>query len=682
MTHHAFFASHKIIRELNETLASQPTTHVLCDIFDTIILRRVHPEYVKKLVSLKLGDLFDIPHQQLYILRAQLEEKICQRNAAAGYDLEFCYDKFLAEYFDILSDYCGIQANTSLDQFIDLYKTYELSIEKNVQFYDQAIVDWLRDVKQQGKKVILVSDFYMSATDIKALLAAKDLANIYDDIVVSSDQLITKRSGKLYHYLLEHHYISAANTTMMLGDNHAADYQMALAHQIRSVLLDRSQIKNHYQQQANLANNKKDFNQAAEGLIHTSGASVFPEFFITCYAFIDRLFKLCVRRNIKQLYFLSREGLLLKQLFDVYQAYYLKARPELAVQSHYLLASRRSTAAASLKPLAQEKFETLFRQYADISLHDFSASYGFDLQRMQQISKKLDIDFYQIIRKLGRTTTFQSLLADTEFQQLYESHRIEQKQCFKQYLSQLGYKAGDPLVVVDVGWKGTIQDNIYFALDEATPMLGTYIGMLGAGNAAVKNNKTALLFDYKHLDYAFHIYNENRPLFEILLNAGHGSPKHYYYNSLLNKADAELVIEPQEQELFDHIIAPIQHSVSVGFENFLLLLDRYLFSRHELDPWLVKRHARMVYQPSNDEIKWFLARFHIENFGVFGKSLFDQKYTATSFKIRLKNLLRFLKRPRAFLQDTLWPTLKFRQQGLAILQKLYVMYRLRQQQKW
>ena len=51
--------------------------------------------------------------------------------------------------------------------------------------------------------------------------------------------------------------------------------------------------------------------------------------------------------------------------------------------------------------------------------------------------------------------------------------------------------------IVDVGWKGTIQDNLYYLYEEHVEMEGLYIGMVAPGTIAEKIKKV----DYYFLAY-------------------------------------------------------------------------------------------------------------------------------------------------------------------------------------
>jgi predicted HAD superfamily hydrolase len=113
----------------------------------------------------------------------------------------------------------------------------------------------------------------------------------------------------------------------------------------------------------------------ANSAIAKANYDLFPELATTLLYFIARLHDALVEQGVRQVYFLSREGQPLKRMFDLYQN-----KVSGSITSYYLEVSRRSTLLPSLEPLAEEGFETLFRQYRRISLFEFLSSLGLEAQ--------------------------------------------------------------------------------------------------------------------------------------------------------------------------------------------------------------------------------------------------------------------------------------------------------------
>ena len=122
------------------------------DIFDTIISRKVDPEYVKKIWCREIGQILELNRsaQEIYSYRNEIEAKLCTNNQQNGHDLEFQYEKLVLE----LKEQLDMQMDSK--DLLHLCLMTELNIEKRVQFLCSDVVDTIKELKQKGKKVICI----------------------------------------------------------------------------------------------------------------------------------------------------------------------------------------------------------------------------------------------------------------------------------------------------------------------------------------------------------------------------------------------------------------------------------------------------------------------------------------------------------------------------------------------
>lgn len=359
------------------------------------------------------------------------------------------------------------------------------------------------------------------------------------------------------------------------------------------------------------------FGESAEFL---GGSELFPEFAETLLWFVARLHRALLADSVDQVFFLSREGQPLMRAFELYQT-----NVEKKIIPRYLEVSRRSTLLPSLSSLAGETFDTLFRQYREISFYEFLASLGLE-SRLSELTELLGIsDEDARVRCTDFPTSdlFLQLLGSSKFQLIYESERVARKNAFMAYLATLaGGSMPTRLALVDVGWKGTIQDNLHSLLcvgdgAQVCSIKGYYVGLVGAGRMCEGNEKTGLLFSsVGGRSPHFHIFNENRALFEILLAADHGSIESY-------QTDDSGVAKPvrgtfEEQDMIERFVLPVQRSIFARFSTLLASLGGRRLSSKDV----ARTHSRMVFRPSVEELRWFASVFHVENFGVFERSEF------------------------------------------------------------
>lgn len=403
---------------------------------------------------------------------------------------------------------------------------------------------------------------------------------------------------------------------------------------------------------------------------------LFPELATTLFYFIARLHDALVEQGVRQVYFLSREGQLLKRMFDLYQN-----KVSGGITSHYLEVSRRSTLLPSLEPLAEEGFETLFRQYRRISLFEFLSSLGLEAQ-MRDISLALGLpEGAEVAREEDFPTsqTFIALKALALFQGLYESERLARRRAFIAYLEELsGGTLPARLLIVDVGWKGTIQDNLFALLcrngdTSVQAVTGYYIGLVAAGAASPSNDKYGLLFSsVRTTSPKFRVFNENRALFEVVLAADHGSI--ISYETAADGRAQPIRGEFEEGEMLAAEVFPVQRQLFKHFERLVSAMPRLGKGRSQPFEEVVRAHARMVFNPTRRERTWFSSVFHVENYGVFERS----RFAACESRPGLLQRLRFLKqvlRRRDVGALGFWPWSTLQERGGTLSATLYATVR-------
>lgn len=654
---------------------------VICsDYFDTIVSRAIHPEDVKRQWAERLSHAFSLGlgENELYTRRARLEAALCKENEAAGNDPEFN----VLECYRSLWNGLAAAVRPSQEAFMALALELEISIECAVQRLDESVVRLLRDAASRGLRLVLISDFYMPEVAFRRMLQFHGIETLFERVFVSADTLLTKRSGRTYPNVIEALGITAGQA-LMIGDNAEADSRQPQRYNIAAMLLDRTERHAHYATLARRAADKRVTAREIEADLTADSASVFPELALTLYTFTERLYVRLLGSGIRDVFFMAREGQFLKLLFDRYQN---RRAPtsDLQIRSHYLEVSRRSTFLPSLGPIETETFDILFRQYRRISAEEFLLNLGLEAllpELQRELSGRV---LHERIDEFPGSDTFRDIMASRTFRAAYESARKAGRQAMLAYLDAFPRLAPEhTLSIVDVGWKGTIQDNIRrMLLSEesesgrlAADVNGFYLGLVSGGEAREGNSKLGLIFSgVARRTPHFTVFNENRALFEVMLAADHGSTAGYRL-----KADgtAEAVLsEFSEHALFRMKVQPEQVRLLAAFDR----LDELLFHRYCSEAWLLdvtaRHHARMVFEPTRAEIAWFTGVYHVENFGVFERSEFDHRVSGSLWMTRARFALALLRR-RGQMDLGFWPWLSCRQRGGRMIARAYRMYRLR-----
>ncbi|MCI5149456.1 MAG: HAD family hydrolase [Candidatus Electrothrix sp. MAN1_4] len=666
------------------------------DYFDTLVVREIEPEYTKQLAAKLHSELLYTlpPAEQLYALRQELEREICVQSQAAGGELEFYLQALAPMYRTLLQSALGnILPLQDEARFTEQILSIETVVERAVQQPCQEsiqVLAWLRD---QGLRTVLISDFYLPSPWFHVMLEAMGIRNLFDHIYISADHGVAKSSGRLYHKVCTE-LGCTPDQLFMIGNNLDSDVKRPDDLGMQALYLINPQQKGMYELwQPEMLNESTRLRQRFAEAVSTEG--VFKEMSSTLWYFIRKLLETLQEQQIQDVVFFSKEGEFLKKLFDRMQEDLFGCR---IIRSHYLLISPKATFLASLRPLAEEDFSRLFVQYRDIAPKDFLLSLNFEESLARSLCAEIGIDYEERITNLAESKEFARLLASDSFQQIYEERRQQQQRNFLLYLDSLGIAyEQEGLTIVDMDWKGSIQDSAYTILEGRVAMQGYYAGFLIAAEPEEKNKKQGIFFDNTRSLPHFNVYNNNRSLFEMMLGASHGSAAGYFtpeqfaalpddhhqeirervrwmggnrytgagVAGAVEPENREVLVTildlPEERRLFREKILPLQEQI---FTDACQMNQAFLRSGCTLpEPeWFARRHARMVFTPSIEEIEFFEYLYHVEDFGVFENTDFRTQGNL-SLKDRCWNFVKIRKDP-AILEMGTWPPIILRGLGL------------------
>jgi len=277
---------------------------------------------------------------------------------------------------------------------------------------------------------------------------------------------------------------------------------------------------------------------------------------------------------------------------------------------------------------------------------------------------------------------FDTLKKSSLFKSVYEAADGRTENKFITYLDSFGFDyRRHGLTIVDVGWKGSIQDNIYHILKGEVDVCGYYVGSLIATERRKNNRKQGVLFDdHPALTPYFHAYNNNRSLYEMMLGASHGSADGYYTKEQFEKLGdnhKKVVIKEGSANPGTPVVATLDlpeerkfvqrsHSTSAGatIQGFVSQIRTHLELGCLLPEsrWFAEKHARMVFTPRDEEIEFFERLYHLENFGVFEYTNF-QTGEGLPLSQRVTNLVTVIK-SKTILESGVWPPITLRRLGV------------------
>ena len=173
------------------------------DLFDTIVTRTVslqdiHAKTAAFADRYLRGDDGPLPPGLLLDCRYRFQEAVKARGAALATGFRNEID--LADVFDgALAPHIADPSRRA--RAVAALIGYEVETEKRVLRVDPAMPPELRALRADGKTVILVSDMYLAAPHLQAILVHLGIAHLFDAVVVSASTGLTKASGRLFGHV-------------------------------------------------------------------------------------------------------------------------------------------------------------------------------------------------------------------------------------------------------------------------------------------------------------------------------------------------------------------------------------------------------------------------------------------------------------------------------------------------
>lgn len=199
----------------------------------------------------------------------------------------------------------------------------EEDIELEYSFPIKAVVDEIKELLSKGKKVIFISDMYLSYDAIRRMLikADKDFAKI--PLYVSSYYNATKRKGDLFKIVAAKENVKYCNW-LHAGDNFTSDVNVPKSLGIKTKHINyisndalmryfdfqlRNNIFSHIYggctKIALMCKNSRNYNIGCK-----YGAPIL-------LGYSEWILDLALRKHIKEIYFVARDGYIVKRICDL-----------------------------------------------------------------------------------------------------------------------------------------------------------------------------------------------------------------------------------------------------------------------------------------------------------------------------------------------------------------------------
>lgn len=403
------------------------------------------------------------------------------------------------------------------------YSSQEMISESELLARNSAMIKVFRYALDRKKKVIITSDMYLPESFIRSILKREGIDG-FDRLFISSTLNKTKHSGKLFD-ILNKEYDNLK--ILHIGDSYYSDYIMPKKKGIFSIHIPTYVDKGTY---------KLNGSSIEKNILNTFLNNTLPDkcsdyyrfgyekFGMFLWGYSKWLYDSIKQENIEDIYFFSRDGLIMKDAFDILYS---------DVNTHYLEVSRRSLRV----PILWMNYELshvldMISPSKLVSLRSIFDGVGLNIE-----------DYKNLIGKYGfnSETIFDrtSILKNNDLKRMYLhlSEDIE-KNSKKEYENLIRYlkqeNVSGKIAIVDIGWSGGMQRYLIETLNKLkieSEIKGYYVGV---ADYYVRNLKVVpsldlngYLFDFSRDKNAVDLRSAFVGLFESFFLEQDGSVEKY-----------------------------------------------------------------------------------------------------------------------------------------------------------
>ena len=630
------------------------------DMFDTLLVRRVaDPDIVKNATTRYIDKL--AKQQGIWSsiflvdsLRNKIEKEHRASNGEEFPDHEANYDQFMPE---VLKQHFGKLYSEALFSQV---AEHEMQMESEMLVARQQFITLLNFLKEQGKRLFLLSDMYLPNHYLQRLLADKQMDEYFEAIVSSADSFNAKASGAAFPLLAQNYQLDKERW-LHIGDHPWSDGEKPHEFGLDAVVLQdkqefkRKKIVERYTflakkqpiwmgrciQQIMLPMEAENIERSE---LYADGYQFFAYIFGTM---LTQLKQKVDGYGIKKLYFCAREGWMLKKCWELMAP---KLWPEEADQYelHYLYVSRLSLGKASRANagLTILDIENALRPINNKDFTDVARVYGLDIEPLKPFLEKAKLTHESDISPLSRTgektVLLNFLCDDEEFQQEVKKQTQTSNEALCAYLREVGFLNNaseaqqiqqhqqERVALIDIGWVGTIQASLNQAISHCAAERPIIHGFFLASNATANfypqtphSQIEGLLYDDAKFSSITSLLTSCKDIFEEITRASHPTLLEYqaeqekgkgYHLHFRSDQHESFTRELQQFEAYSDVHAGIFD----GIERFAAALAVQNYNPAPLLDWCQVLLVGKLGLPKTKEIQRLKNQYHQDDFARQG----------------------------------------------------------------
>jgi O-antigen biosynthesis protein len=604
------------------------------DVWDTLLRRHCHPDEVKiaaaGYVSIKYWEILAWPYKSrdaIFRRRHQSEFDLGTKKKREGFDDEYELNEVWFHAFERLAP--SISEDGRSEIAADIAR-WEVQFEAEVTYPDPQIGSLLKRIAP-GHNIRFLSDFYMTSDTLSGLIQ-KHHPNLVTSGVSSCSAGVNKRSGRLFHHFREN-FLASADHALHVGDNKHSDFEIPSSFGLQShhFVNKAEEKKRRYLTAQFLRRQSGDLNPYWADLTknlklrlskrgfgrviqcHNIGVEYAAGFVLYVLFAIEQ-----ARKNgVDKVYYFTREGEVLKKIHDRI----LEALPGDGLPvAEILEVSRIATFGASIYDLSLKELNRLWTMYPSHSIRTMLVSLGVPFIDLDEVIERHGFLADEQILHPWKDPRFLGLINDEAFRKPILTAIAGRRADLSAYLRQKGINdQSRRVVIVDIGWRGTIQDNLA-RVAPAVHWHGVYLGLFRFLNTQPTNvSKCAYFFDANAGKDGEGELTPQAPI-EMLFNSEGGSVTGYRWDQ--DKVIAERRIDKNENLVYDRFTRHFHAGVMAATS----LIGHYVKSRGllstDLSAHVAGLFAGMLKNPPSLVAQSY---FHLHHNETFGNGVFVKR---------------------------------------------------------
>ncbi len=427
------------------------------DIFDTLITRRVGtPRGIFALMQESLKEKIRL-NKDFYTVR--IESERLARDAEIGKEASFdgIYQRMQADY-DLS------------DEEVRFLKDLEIKTElENLRGIDENI-SRVKNLVEQGERVVLISDMYYDSDTIRMFLSHIDPVFEKIKIYVSSEYKATKWTGELFKIVQEKENITPQKW-IHFGDNINSDVKKAKNLGIKAKHFEFPPLMEYEKELLGMFPDNTDYqklvgasrlarlNKSENKNKYDFGASFTAP---VLYNYVNWILEESLKKGFKTLHFIARDGYIPKIVADMV----IKKRG-LDIKTKYIYGSRLAWRVPSKDNWEEFITHTLNDCYQRLSVKFLAYRLHMDLEELNSYLKVKNVKKLLSVKESLKIKD--TVLNSTQIRDAILKANEERRKLLIDYLKQELDFSDPSLAFVEINGSGKTQDILHDYINQIMP---------------------------------------------------------------------------------------------------------------------------------------------------------------------------------------------------------------------